>query len=178
MSWIATLSMVAAVAGAAESSASRPAILIGLDEGVTPAPEQLTAASNRNREIVRKAYEAWAAGGSTFFDDLISKDVRWTIRGSGPVARTYVGRDAFIQEASAPLTARLAGPIKPTIRHLLADGDVVIAVWDGEAVARDGKPYSNNFVWVFRMADGKAVEVEAFLDLERYNEVVRRVPIR
>jgi ketosteroid isomerase-like protein len=132
--------------------------------------------SDRNLDIVRAAFEAWAAGGTSFFDDVLSPDVRWTIRGSGPVARTYVGRESFVREASAPLTERLAGPIKPTVRHLLADGDLVVTVWDGTAIARDGKPYYNNFVWIFRMKDGKATEVEAFLDLERYNEVLRRVP--
>jgi ketosteroid isomerase-like protein len=134
--------------------------------------------SNPNLEIVRAAFEAWAAGGTSFFDDVLSPDVRWTIRGSGQAARTYVGRESFVQEAAAPLTARLAGPIKPAVRHLLADGNLVVAVFDGSAVARDGKPYRNSFVWIFRMKEGKATEVEAFLDLERYNEVLRRVPAR
>jgi ketosteroid isomerase-like protein len=142
----------------------------GLSSAVQP--------SNPNLEIIRAAFEGWAAGGTSFFNDVLSPDVRWTIRGSGPVARTYVGRDHFVREAAVPLTARLAGPIKPTVRHLLADGDVVVAIWDGSAVARDGKPYTNSFVWIFRMQDGKAAEVEAFLDLERYNEVLRRVPVR
>jgi ketosteroid isomerase-like protein len=132
--------------------------------------------SDSNIQIIRTAFEAWAAGGADFFEDVLAPDVRWTIRGSGPLARTYVGRDEFVREAAAPLTIRLAGPIKPHLRHLLADGDLVVAVFDGSAVARDGKPYENNFVWIFRMKDKKAVEVEAFLDLERYNDVVRRVP--
>ncbi len=134
--------------------------------------------SHANRDIVKAAFEAWAAGGTHFFDDVLADDVRWTIRGSGPVARTYVGRAEFVREASAPLNARLAGPVKPEVRHLLADGDLVIAVWDGTAIARDAKQYKNNFVWILRMRDGKAVEVEAFLDLESYNEVLRRVPPR
>jgi hypothetical protein len=57
--------------------------------------------SNTNREIIRAAFEAWAAGGSTFFEDVLAPDVRWTILGSGPTARTYVGRDNFVREASA-----------------------------------------------------------------------------
>jgi ketosteroid isomerase-like protein len=142
-------------------------------DNVRPGVEQR---SNPNLEIVRAAFAAWAAGGTTFFDDVLAPDVRWTIRGSGPAARTYIGRESFVREAAAPLNKRLAGPIKPTVRHLLADGDLVVAVFDGSAVARDGKPYSNNFVWIFQMKDGKATQVEAFLDLERYNEVLRRVP--
>ena len=52
-----------------------------------------------------------------------------------------------------------------------------IAVWDGETIARDGVPYENHYVWVFRLVDGKAIEVEAFLDLDPYYEVLRRVPL-
>ncbi len=158
------LALVSSVAAARPSAAQ------------ATAPLSVEQRSNPNLEIVRAAFEAWAAGGTKFFDDVLSPDVRWTIRGSGPVARTYIGRENFVREASAPLTARLAGPIKPTVRHLLADGNLVVAVWDGAAVARDGKPYNNSFVWVFHMKDGKASEVEAFLDLEPYNEVLRRVP--
>jgi hypothetical protein len=32
-------------------------------------------------------------------------------------------------------------------------------------------------VWVFRLKDGKAVEVEIFLDLESYEDVIKRVPL-
>jgi len=142
-----------------------------------PAPGTQQKSSD-NLEIVRAAFAAWAAGGTRFFDDVLAPDVRWTIRGSGPAARTYVGREHFVREAAAPLTSRLAGPITPTVRHLLADGDLVVAVFDGSAVARDGKPYHNSFVWIFRMKDGRAIEVEAFLDLERYYDVLRRVPAK
>ena len=141
-------------------------------------PASVVQPSNSNIEIIRSAFDAWTAGGTRFFDDVLSPDVRWTIRGSGPAARTYIGKDDFVREAAAPLAARLAGPIKPTVRHLLADGDLVVAIWDGAAVARDGKPYNNSFVWIFRMQEGKAAEVEAFLDLDRYYEVLRRVPVR
>jgi ketosteroid isomerase-like protein len=167
--------MLAAIAAIAlTGSAGWPTSAMAQAAGPQPSEVQ----SDANLEIVGAAFEAWAAGGTTFFDDVLSPDVKWTIRGSGPVARTYVGREAFVREASAPLTARLAGPIRPTVRHLLAQDDLVIAVWDGAAVANDGKPYTNSFVWIFRMSDGKATEVEAFLDLERYYQVLRRVSAR
>jgi len=134
------------------------------------------ASTISNAERVRAAFERWATGGG-FFDQLLAADVSWTIHGSGPLAKTYAGRDAFIREAVRPFAARLVKPVTPTIRHLVARGDVVVAVWDGEAMARDGVPYKNNYVWVFRIQDGKAVEVEAFLDLEPYYAVLKRVPL-
>ena len=64
-----------------------------------------------------------------------------------------------------------------SVTSLFRIGNVVIAVWDGETTARDGVPYKNTYVWVFRIASGKAVEIEAFLDLEPYYDVLRRVPL-
>ena len=139
-------------------------------------PANAPLAARPNAELVKEAFERWASGKG-FFDQLLAPDVRWTIHGSGPLAKTYPSREAYIRESVAPFAARLARPVTPTIRRLVAQDDIVVAVWDGETTARDGVPYKNNYVWIFRLAGGKAVEVEAFLDLEPYYEVLRRVPL-
>ena len=36
-------------------------------------------------------------------------------------------------------------------RQIWADGEHVIIQWTGNAVARDGGPYHNDYVWIFRM---------------------------
>jgi uncharacterized protein len=43
-------------------------------------------------------------------------------------------------------------------------------------VAKDGKPYRNSYLWIFRMQGGRAIEVTAYLDLAPYDDVLRRVP--
>lgn len=131
-----------------------------------------------NRAFIAKAFDAWAAGGTGFFNDVLSPDVVWTIAGSSPHAGTYRGREALVRRAVMPLTSRLATPIRPTVRQLWADGDHVIVHWDGTATAADGVAYRNSYVWILRMAQRRAVEVTAFLDMNAYDEVVRRVPAR
>lgn len=49
--------------------------------------------------------------------------------------------------------------------------------WDGAATAADGAPYSNSYVWIFRMANLRATKVTASLDLVPYDDVIRRIPI-
>ena len=44
--------------------------------------------------------------------------------------------------------------------------------FDGAATTTSGAPYTNQFVWIFKMQDGRAVEAEAFLDLVAYQEVI------
>ena len=100
-----------------------------------------SAQAQANKEAVNKAFAAWAAGGRTFFDDMLAPNVVWTIKGSSPTARVLRGKQALIDGAVTPLSTRLQRQIRPTIRNLWADGDHVIIEWDGEAVAKDGKPY-------------------------------------
>jgi len=128
--------------------------------------------AQRNRDTVTRAFAAWTAGGQSFFDDILAPDVVWTVKGSGPSAGVYRGRQDLVERAVKPLSAKLAKPIRPTVRHLLAEGDAVVIHWDGEAETRDGKPYRNSYVWIFRMQGGRATEVAAFLDLAAYDAVV------
>jgi ketosteroid isomerase-like protein len=127
--------------------------------------------AERNREIVREAFETWADGGS-IFDELLAEDVVWTIHGSGPVARTYNGRQEFVEDASAPLVSRLSTPIVPNVQRIWAEDDTVVVRFDGAAMTTSNTPYRNQFLWIFEMEDGVVVRAEAFLDLNAYREVV------
>lgn len=164
---------------------SPSAIALGLLLGFAPFPGQNVKAeamapqesvAARNKEIVAAAFDEWAAGGSTFFADILTPDVVWTIKGSGPSAGSFSGRELFIERAVRPFVSRLSSPVRPVARKVWADGDHVIVNWDGEGVARDGAAYRNSYAWIMRMQDGKAVEVTAFLDLVPYDDVLRRVP--
>ncbi len=132
--------------------------------------------TEQNRQIITQAFERWAAGGSSFFDDVLADDVTWTIKGTSPAAGTYRGRDDFIERAVRPFASRLAAPIVPTVHDVWASGDDVAVHWDGTTTAADGARYDNSYVWIFRMEDGRAAEVIAFLDLVPYDDVIRRIP--
>lgn len=133
--------------------------------------------SARNEAIVRQAFENWRAGGNVFAE-LLAEDVRWTIHGSGPVAGTYTGLDDFVEKAAAPLTSRLSTPIVPEVHGIWASGDTVIIRFAGSATTVSGKPYTNEFVWIFEMAEGRVTEAEAFLDLAAYQDVITNNPPR
>lgn len=134
-----------------------------------------TPTERTNRALIRRAFDAWAQGGTRFFDDVLAPDAVWTIAGSGPSAGVYRGRQDFLDRAVAPFSARLATPVVPTMRGLWADGDQVIAFWEGRATAGDGRPYRNTYAWLFTMRGGRAVAVTAFLDLPAYDAVLARV---
>lgn len=124
-----------------------------------------------NKAVVQDAFEKWR-GGTYVFAALLAPDVVWTIHGSGPVAGTYRSQDDFVERASRPLTSRLASPVVPEVRGIYAVGDTVLIRFDGSATTTSGAPYRNQFLWIFRMKDGRVIEAEAFLDLVAYQQVV------
>ncbi|MCZ3378221.1 hypothetical protein FBZ98_1268 [Rhizobium sp. ERR 922] len=129
------------------------------------------AIEQRNKAVVEAAFEKWR-GGTYVFAELLAPDVVWTIHGSGPVAGTYRNQKDFIEQASRPLTSRLATPIAPEVHNIFADGDTVIIRFDGTATTTSGAPYRNQFVWILKMKNGLVVNAEAFLDLVAYQQVV------
>ncbi|NJR63803.1 MAG: nuclear transport factor 2 family protein [Cyanobacteria bacterium CRU_2_1] len=130
----------------------------------------------RNKEIVQQYFDGWRNGTGNFFD-LLAPEANWTIMGTGPTAGTY-RKQALLDQVVNPTSARLSTPIVPTVRGIWADGDMVIALWDGEATAGDGRPYRNTYSWYFRMQDGKAIEAIAFLDMQEFNDLWTRVSLR
>ncbi|WP_213286024.1 nuclear transport factor 2 family protein [Bradyrhizobium sp. sGM-13] len=138
---------------------------------------QTSTAEDDNKRVVTEAFHRWAAGGTSFFNDVLAENVIWRIKGSSPGAGEFKGREAFLERAVRPFAARLSRPVRPTAVRIFADGDHVIAHWEGSGVARDGRSYSNSYAWIFRMHDGKATDVTAYLDLAPYEDILRRIPV-
>lgn len=141
-----------------------------------PAAHAQASAEARNEQIISQAFDRWATGGTGFFEEVLSPDVIWTIKGSGPSAGVFQGRQDFLVRAVKPFASRLSRPVRPTVRDIWSKGDQVVVHWDGEGTARDGRPYRNSYIWIFRMRGAKASEVAAFLDLVPYDDVLRRIP--
>jgi uncharacterized protein len=127
-----------------------------------------------NRELVRVAFQKWRDGTGGVFD-LLAPEATWTIAGNSPVSRKFNSRQEFLDEVITPFNNRMSARLIPTVRGIYADGDMVIALWDGEGTARDGKPYRNSYSWFMRMRDGSILEALAFFDTIEFTEFWTRL---
>ena len=87
----------------------------------------------KNKATVQAAFDVWRAGTGGPFALLASTGNN--------------SRDEFLDRVIKPFNARLTKPLVPTLRSLHSDGDTIIALFDGEATALDGKPYRNTYAW-------------------------------
>ena len=135
------------------------------------------AEAESNRDIIRRAFEAWQDGTGAIAD-VFATDMVWRIEGHSLASKEYTTSQAFIDEVLAPFGARFASgePFRPSrVRSIHADGDTVIVVWDGRGVANDGQPYENSYAWIMRLRGGKVVDGTAFYDSISFNDLWDRV---
>ena len=137
--------------------------LAALLPSIAMAASPASPSAHDNAAIVRAAFDAWRDGRGSVFD-LLADDVEWTVAGTSPVSGVYRSRQAFLDQAVAPITARLATPIVPEVQHVVAQGDAVVVLWQGTATARDGGTYRNHYAWHMQLEGGHIVRVVAFLD--------------
>ncbi|MBM0103258.1 nuclear transport factor 2 family protein [Steroidobacter sp. S1-65] len=131
----------------------------------------------RNKDVIRKAFAAWAAGTGGPFE-LLTPEATWTIVGRSVAAKTYPNRAAFISEVIAPFNARMRERLVPTVHEILADGDKVLVFFDARATTHDGTPYTNTYAWLLTMRDEMIVNATAFFDSIAFDELWHRVQPR
>ena len=155
-------------------------IVVGALFVLTAIPQTAIAQADveeKNRRTIQAGFDNWRRGGNFF--DLLASDVKWTIVGLSAASGTYQNRRHFMDEVIIPFNSRLSTPLVPTVRAIYADGDMVIVLWDGAAIARDGKSYENTYSWYLKMRDGKIVSATAFYDSIAFNDLWKRVrPVR
>src|SRR5215470_8347084 len=113
-----------------------------------------------NREVIRKAFDAWHQGTGAI-TDVFAPDMVWRIEGHSLAAREYASKQQFIDQVLQPFGARFttSGRFRPTrIRSVHADGDTVIVLWDGRGIATDGQPYQNSYAWFMKLRDGLVID--------------------
>jgi ketosteroid isomerase-like protein len=126
-----------------------------------------------NREIVRRAFEDWSSGIG-YISALFADDLSWEIVGRSVVSATYSSKQEFVDRVLAPFSARFGSedPFRPVaIRSVVADGEVVVVIWDGRGTTNAGTTYENTYAWIMRLQDGLVVDATAFFDSIAFNEL-------
>ncbi len=117
-----------------------------------------------NKQVVIDFYEAAARGDMDTCFALIADDVSWTNIGSTKFSGSFEGKQALMENLLGPLFGQLKAGIASTIDALIAEGDMVVALTQGQAETHEGTPYNNTYCQVIRIADGKIVEVKEYMD--------------
>lgn len=117
-----------------------------------------------NKALIRSFFEAGNAGDIERAMGLMSDRVSWTNIGSTEFSGTFEGKQDLGANLLGPVFSRLDGGIESTIELIVAEGDHVVVLDRGRAVTTDGQAYNNTYCHIFRIEDGKIVEVTEYFD--------------
>jgi uncharacterized protein len=101
--------------------------------------------------------------GAAFFAN-VADNVDWTVEGHHPLAGHYHGKADFIANTFEKLGKVLPRGVQLHVTNALVSGDWAVVELESSAIARNGLRFDNKYCWVTRFADGKIVEVRAYLD--------------
>lgn len=102
---------------------------------------------------------------------LFAEDVTWKSNGTTRFSGMFAGKRNLVEKLVQPLFGQLKAGITGTIHNLVAEGDQVVAEVSGKAETKDGKSYNNTYCFVFRIRDGKIVEVREYMDTDLVNRI-------
>jgi uncharacterized protein len=122
--------------------------------------------SESNKAVVKRMYEALAAGDSAGFWDGFADDVEYVIIGTTLASGTFRGKRDLVEKVMKPLGRKLQAAISLAPVTIVADGDTVVVELIGTATTRSGAPYDNVYCQVLKMSDGKVRRVTEYLDTE------------
>jgi uncharacterized protein len=129
-----------------------------------------TFASNRTR--LEHVFAETAKGNGRPFLDAFAEDAIWTVTGTTGWSKTYRGKAAILHDLIAPLRRALAPPLRIHARRLIAEGDIVVVEARGQNLTRHGKPYENNYCYVFEFRDGQVAALTEYADTELFRSAL------
>ncbi|GAT09450.1 nuclear transport factor 2 family protein [Mycolicibacterium novocastrense] len=103
-----------------------------------------------NKELIRRGYEAFAAGDMESLMSLFDDDIEWVQPGESAVSGTYHGKTELME-----YLGRLAQrPISIRVDQMTAEGDTVVALTEISVDGQIGRDAD-----VFTVRDGKTIAV-------------------
>ncbi|HVE91003.1 MAG TPA: nuclear transport factor 2 family protein [Actinomycetota bacterium] len=106
-----------------------------------------------NEVLVRGAYEAMTRGDGAALAELIGPETRWVIRGEGPLAGTYIGRDEIFGFWKQ-VAAKTGGGLRLELDDVLANDERAVALVTARGSRKDRRLEERQVV-VYEIAAGR-----------------------
>jgi ketosteroid isomerase-like protein len=118
-----------------------------------------------NKKLMESLFARVAAGDRKPFLDHIADDVVMRVTGHYSWSQTIRGKEALFQDFYGHLTSLLSDGNRRTNAHrFIADGDYVVVESVGEMKTKAGVPYSNEYCLIYRLREGRIIEMTEYCD--------------
>jgi len=131
-----------------------------------------------NKKLMETIFARIAAGDRTLFLESLADDACWIVTGQYSWSQTFKGKEALFRDLYGYLGTLLAEGRRTIAHRFIADGDHVVVEGVGEMRTKAGVPYNNDYCLIYRLEDGKIVEIREYCDSALTEKVLGKYPAR
>jgi len=117
-----------------------------------------------NRMLIERLFASAAAGDRKPFADHLADDVVMRVTGQYSWSQTFRGKETLLRDLYGYLGTLLADGRKTIPHRFIAEGDHVVMEAVGDMRTKAGVPYNNEYCLIYRLKDGKIVEIREYCD--------------
>jgi ketosteroid isomerase-like protein len=126
--------------------------------------------SEHNRKVVLDFIESMSTNNPELADACLAPDACAVAKGFGKFAGVR-NRDVMVGTIVA-FNQILPTGLRLSPKRVIADGDNIAVECEGDAVTSEGKPYRNQYCFVFTLEGGKIKRVDEYFCNVLANEVL------
>jgi uncharacterized protein len=117
-----------------------------------------------NKKLMQAIFARVAVGDGSLFVQHLADDVTMHVTGQYSWSRTFRGKHSVLNDLFGHVAARTQSPRKTVPIRFFADDDHVVVEARGDMLTKEGERYDNDYCLVYRLAEGKIVEIREYQD--------------
>ena len=132
--------------------------------------------ATENKQLLERIFSRVATGDGSLFAEHLAHDVVMRVTGQYSWSRTFHGKESLLRDLYGHVRSVTQGARKTIPLRFFADDDHVVLEARGEMVSKDGIRYDNEYCLIFRLKDGKIVEMREYQDSTMCERVLGKFP--
>ena len=117
-----------------------------------------------NKQLMQDIFAGLAVGDGRLFVQSLAENVAMRVTGQYSWSRTFQGKAALLKDLYGHVGSLMARPGRTIAERFIAEGDIVVVEARGDMETKAGQRYDNDYCLIYRLQDGKIVEIREYQD--------------
>ena len=129
-----------------------------------------------NKKLMEEIFAGVANGNSALFVESLADDVVLHVTGQYSWSRTFKGKTSVLRDLFGHVGALVEPSARTVAYRFIADGDYVVVEAKGDMMTKKGVRHDNDYRLVYRLANGRVVEIREYNDSQLCEQVLGEFP--
>jgi ketosteroid isomerase-like protein len=138
---------------------------------------EFAVSATDNKKLMENIYAGSANRDGALFIQSLADDVTWCVTGQNKWSRTFVGKQSVLNDLQGYFQSLLVQRSRTIAHRFIADGDYVVVEARGDNLTKSGVRYNNEYCMVFRLTNGKIVEIREYCDSALVERALGEFPV-